>query len=563
MFLPQENAGVVGCRKSSAGGAAARRRLQVASMLAALLLSTEIAMSGEPGAAPAPANVLTLEVFIRSDSDRSSRAAEFVRQLPKKRRGLRVVVHDLFRDTDARQLFADRCKKFAVANPALPAFFACNQVRLGFADAAKSGPAIENLFTIRAFVRQGCVHCRDAKRFLADLEQRWPAVRVELHDVVASSAAAEEMDRTASRHHAQVSALPAIELCGRFVVGYDTDATSGRQLENILRDASAPSSAVAERHSSTTDRARFPGTLAGYDGSSSIRLVRLGPQQTDRGQAAPAHVPPLPPVAEEESTMSAPPPAAGPEGIELPGWGMLQVGDLGLPAFTFVIGLVDGFNPCAMWVLIFLLSILVNVRSRAKILAIAGTFVLVSGLAYFAFMAAWLNVFLLIGYMRPLQIALGVLAVMIGIVNVKDFVAFKRGITLSIPEAAKQGIYARVRDIVAAKYLSTAVAMAVVLAISVNIVELLCTAGLPALYTQILTVQELPPWQNYAYLSLYILAYMLDDSLMLGLFVVTLSHRKVQEREGRWLKLTSGVVILALGLVMLFKPQWLALSGLV
>jgi uncharacterized membrane protein HdeD (DUF308 family) len=153
-------------------------------------------------------------------------------------------------------------------------------------------------------------------------------------------------------------------------------------------------------------------------------------------------------------------------------------------------------------------------------------------------------------------------AALIGVINIKDFVAFKRGVTLSIPAAARENIYARVRRIVAEKYLGISVALAVVLAIVVNAVELLCTAGLPALYTQILTLQNLPPWKNYAYLMLYNVGYMLDDSLMLGAFVVTLSHRKLQEREGRWLKLTSGIVILLLGLVMLFKPQWLELAEL-
>jgi hypothetical protein len=102
----------------------------------------------------------------------------------------------------------------------------------------------------------------------------------------------------------------------------------------------------------------------------------------------------------------------------------------------------------------------------------------------------------------------------------------------------------------------------VVLAIGVNVVELLWTAGLPALHTQILTMNELPAWQNYGYLMLYNLAYMLDDALMLGVFVVTLSHRKVLAREGRYLKLISGLVILTLGLVMLFRPEWLQLFEL-
>jgi hypothetical protein len=371
------------------------------------------------------------------------------------------------------------------------------------------------------------------------------------------------MTELATRYGVQVSALPAIELCGRFVLGYDTDATTGQQIEDLLREASAPSKGISSlRERPQTKRARQSQPVIGDHRGRSIRLAGLYSCQTDKdNDDMSADVPPLPPVAEEDTTVVAPQ-TVPLDGIEIPGWGMLYVRDLGFPAFTFVIGLVDGFNPCAMWVLVFLPSILVNVRDRAKILAIAGTFVLISGLAYFAFMLAWLNVFLLIGYMRSLQIALGVLALLIGIVNVKDFVAFKRGISLSIPESAKAGIYARVRKIVTAKYVGAAVAMAVVLAISVNIVELLCTAGLPAVYTQILTVQRLAPWQNYAYLLLYNIAYMLDDSLMLGIFVVTLSHRKIQEREGRWLKLTSGLAILALGLVMLFKPEWLELADL-
>jgi hypothetical protein len=192
-------------------------------------------------------------------------------------------------------------------------------------------------------------------------------------------------------------------------------------------------------------------------------------------------------------------------------------------------------------------------------LAIAGTFVLVSGAAYYAFMAAWLSLFMFIDLVRPLQIAIGVLALFIGIVNIKDFFAFKQGVSLSIPESAKPGIYERVRRIVTAKYLSVAIGLSIALAVVVNIVELLCTAGLPALYTQILSQQGLPPWQNYAYLALYIAGYMFDDTLMVGGFVITLSHRKMRESEGRWLKLISGVVVLALGLAVLCKPdllQW-------
>lgn len=238
-------------------------------------------------------------------------------------------------------------------------------------------------------------------------------------------------------------------------------------------------------------------------------------------------------------------------------FGEFHLRDLGMPLFTVVVGLLDGLNPCAMWVLLFLLSLLVNLHDRRKMALIAGTFVAVSGLVYFAFMAAWLNVFLLIGFSRSVQIGLGGIALCVGAVNVKDFFALHRGISLSIPESAKPGLYARMRGILQADNLAGALVGIVVLAVLVNIVELLCTAGLPAVYTQILTLQGLPAWAYYWYLGLYNLAYVFDDGLMVAVAVITLTRTKLQVRAGRWLKLSSGLAMVGLGAVLLLEPKWL------
>ena len=243
--------------------------------------------------------------------------------------------------------------------------------------------------------------------------------------------------------------------------------------------------------------------------------------------------------------------------VDLPVFGVVNSREIGMPLFTIAIGLVDGFNPCAMWVLMFLLSLLVNLKSRSKMFAIAGIFVLISGLAYFAFMAAWLEVFMFIGYLKAVQLTLGILAVIVGSIHIKDFFAFKKGVSLSIPDSAKPGIYAQARKIVNAETLWAAMIGATVLAVLVNIVELLCTAGLPALYTKVLTMQGFPAWKNYAYLALYNIAYMFDDSIMVIIAVATLGKRKLQEKEGRWLKLVSGLLIFILGVLMIFKPEWL------
>jgi glutaredoxin len=249
--------------------------------------------------------------------------------------------------------------------------------------------------------------------------------------------------------------------------------------------------------------------------------------------------------------------APAPADISTSWFGTLSVERLGLPLFTLAIGLLDGFNPCAMWVLLFLLSMLVHLRDRRRMALIAGTFVLVSGVVYYAFMAAWLNLFLTVGLSDALRIGLALLALAIAAVHIKDFVRPQQGFSLSIPAAAKPGIYARTRRILQADTLWLSLLGVAALALAVNLVELLCTAGLPAMYTAILTQQDLSAGAHYAYLGLYILGYLFDDALMVATAVFALSSRKLGVDSGRWLKLISGVVMLALGATMLLRPQWL------
>ena len=176
------------------------------------------------------------------------------------------------------------------------------------------------------------------------------------------------------------------------------------------------------------------------------------------------------------------------------------------------------------------------------------------GVAYFVFMAAWLNLFLLIGLSRASEIVLGVIALVAGLINVKDFVAFGRGVTLSIPTSAKPGIYQRMRRLMNEQSLAMAIGGTIVLGMLVQVVELVCTSGLPALYTRILTQRQLDPMAYYGYLLLYNLMYMVDDVMVLTIGVVTLSQHRLQEKEGRVLKLVSGLVMLGLGIYLIAFP---------
>jgi glutaredoxin len=246
--------------------------------------------------------------------------------------------------------------------------------------------------------------------------------------------------------------------------------------------------------------------------------------------------------------------APPPDEVDTALFGTLSASRLGLPLFTLALGLLDGFNPCAMWVLLFLLALLMHLRDRRRMALIAGTFVLVSGAVYYAFMAAWLNVFLAVGLSGALRVGLGALALAIGAVNVRDALVPGGGFTLSIPAAAKPGLYARMRAVLQAERLPASLAAVAALAVVVNFVELLCTAGFPALYTAVLAQQDLGTAAYYGYLGLYIAGYIADDSLMVAAAVAALGARRLTDRAGRWLKLASGAVMLGLGTVVIARP---------
>lgn len=538
-------------------------------------------------------HTVRIEAFVRSDKDSADDVATYLRALKARTPGLEVVVHDVLTDAEQLKRLYALSKKHGRATPALPSFFSCNRMYVGFSDSASSGPKIEQLLTADVYTRATCSRCRAGKEFLKQLEVRWPAIRFQIHEVDADPQARQRWE-TLCRSTGQVPGLPTFEFGGQFLVGFQGDALTGKQWEQMILDVAGEqpnpvgTTATENAGNSQAEPSGNDPPPAGAHlqpanlRSRSIQLgaVSLSPwglrasiftaaawSMQDKEEPPPLDLLDLqlPDEADGEELVEAQlnteeSADLDEQSIAIPWLGELRVADVGLPFFTLLVGLVDGFNPCAMWILVFLLSVLVNIPDRRKIIAIAGTFVLVSGLAYFAFMAAWLNLFVLIGIARPVQILLACMALFIGVINVKDFFAFKKGISFSIPESQKPGLVKRVRSIVTAKYLTVAIAGAVSLAVVVNLVELLCTAGLPALYTQILTMHAMPWWKNYLYLALYIVAYMFDDAMLLTVAVVTLSHHKLQENEGRWLKLVSGVVILLLGLVMLFRPDWLQLG---
>jgi thiol-disulfide isomerase/thioredoxin len=246
----------------------------------------------------------------------------------------------------------------------------------------------------------------------------------------------------------------------------------------------------------------------------------------------------------------------GSRSIELPMLGRVDPAAIPLPLFTLMIGLVDGVNPCAMWVLLVLLGILVHVKSRARLLLFGATFVVASGVVYFVFMTAWTHLFKLVGLSRYITIGLGSVVLLMGLINLKEVFWFKKGVSMMIPEKAKPGLYRRMRGIAKSASLPAAFAGIAVLALLVNLIELGCTLGLPAIYTRILTLRtDLSAAAHFGYLALYNVAYVVPLALIVVVYAATFHRLALSERGAKVLKGVSGVLLVTFGLLFVVAPD--------
>lgn len=228
-----------------------------------------------------------------------------------------------------------------------------------------------------------------------------------------------------------------------------------------------------------------------------------------------------------------------------------------LPTLAVVLGLVDGFNPCAMWVLVYLIGLLAGVSDRRKVWLIVGSFVLASGVLYFLIMAAWINVFLFLGYVKLLTILVGLVALGGGILNIRDHLT-KTGspaCRVSGGEGRKETM-GRIEKIVS-QPLSVSIFFSIVaLAFLVNTVEFLCSSAIPAVFTQILALSGTSTIENYLLIALYTFFFILDDMVIFSLAAFA-AGSSFGERYARWCKVVGGTILAILGFFLLFAPHLL------
>lgn len=246
--------------------------------------------------------------------------------------------------------------------------------------------------------------------------------------------------------------------------------------------------------------------------------------------------------------------------FNIPIIGEVNTKTLTIPMIAVVMGFIDGFNPCAMWILLFLITMLISMKDRKKMWILGSTFLITSALIYFLIMLAWLNVAVLITKVNIIRSVIGFIAIIGGLYNIiTTFKTSENGCNATDKKDRKK-IMERIKKFTSEKSIWLSLIGVIALAISVNLIELACSAGLPVMFTQILVINDLSKIEYFIYIMVYIFFFLIDDLLIFIIAVSTMKVSGISVKYGKISKIVGGIILLLIGILLLLKPEWLMLN---
>ena len=378
----------------------------------------------------------------------------------------------------------------------------------------------KNLVNIYLFHSYTCKHCKEEIKLLDELEKEYDNIKVYKYEVN-ENGNGELLKNISEIMGSKVTGTPYTIIGNKVFSGYDYENSKGR----------------------------FKGAIEyyskyGYEDKvgeyiSSIPLPSYEVKDTD------------PDVDEYINDYIS-------YKVKLPLIGEVKLKNLTLPLITVVIGLADGFNPCAMWVLLFLISMLIGMKDKKRMWILGSTFLLTSALIYLIFMMSWLNLANLLISVVWVRVIIAVVSLVGGFINLRGYIKHRKVSGCDVVDDKKRNrIITRIKKFTTEKNFWLAILGVIVLAISVNVVELACSAGLPVMFIEILSLNNLTAIEEIIYIVLYMLFFLLDDFVVFVIAMTTLSLTGVSSKYGNLSKLIGGILMLLIGLLLMFKPEWI------
>ena len=382
---------------------------------------------------------------------------------------------------------------------------------------------------IEYFGRKDCKNCANLEKFLKELSAKRDDFEYVEHKIDESKEEKVFFDETTSKLKL-VKGTPIIYIDGHIIQGFNTADTTGKEIENLINSGKTKDKILTLKEY----------VESGQTGNvSSNGAVCTGDTVCE--------VPGLTKGAENQVLVNIP---IINKTVDLTNYSLFTM--------SLILGTIDGFNPCAMWVLVLFLTALIAVGNKVKMFRVAGLFIFAEAAMYFFILNAWIYAWDFVGLDKWVTPLVGIVGIIGGIFFIRNYL--KKGDTLEcevtdFEQRAK--ISKKIKDI-ANKPFTLLTALAIIgLALSVNVIEFACSVGIPQTYTKILQINEVPFWTRQFYTFIYIIGYMVDDIIVFGFALMSINKLQLTTKYSKWVNLFGGILMIILGLIMLIKPSLL------
>lgn len=380
----------------------------------------------------------------------------------------------------------------------------------------------EKVVNIYFFYGQGCPHCAKEREYLYALKEVYSDnVNLYEYEVYNNQENVDLLIKVGELLNTNIGGVPFVVVGEKYLIGYESHETTGKSIQNEI-----------ERCIDELCVDNLSSLLIGEnEKSESTSTENIVVSGTEIDSNSPLY-------------------------IDTIIFGDVDLKKVSLPIATIIIAFVDGFNPCAMWILIFLITMLIDMKDKRKLYLLGTSFILTSGIVYFFFLTAWLNLFQFLGFVYWIKIIIGIVAIVSGVLHVKNVLTSKGGCHAT-NEKQRESIIHKVQKVLGEKSYALAILGIISLAISVNLIEVVCSAGLPAVYTNLLSSINLSPVEYYLYLILYVIVFMLDDLIVFFIAIKTFEVTGIAKKYTKWSGLIGGIIIIIIGIILIVKPELL------
>ena len=401
-----------------------------------------------------------------------------------------------------------------------------------------SAKADEKVINIHLFYGNGCPHCAAEEEFLSDYLKDRTDVKLYKYEIWYDSHNQELLSKVQKEMGTtNKNGVPFTVIGKKTIVGY-ADGVTDEQIKDAIN------------YYLNNDYRDYAGEITGKVKKAEVKedIIKDESKTEDKKENK---------IEKADDTKDS---DQTDENVTVPVLGKINAKKVSLPILAVVLGFVDGFNPCAMWILIFLITMLFNMKDRKKMWILGLTFILTSGIVYLMFMLAWLNLATFISKIAFIRLLIAVIALVVGLINVYKYIdSLKKkdeGCDV-VDKKDRKKIMEKIISITHEKKFIIALLGIMVLAASVNIIELMCSIGIPLLFTQILAMNNLSTFSYMIYMFIYIFFFLIDDIVIFVISMVTLKVTGLSTKYTKYSHLVGGIIMLIIGLLLIIKPELL------